>query len=194
MNLAQTFRSYIETSINNNKAILGTAIEQDLANPADDEYGTWTVQPLDDEPPIYGVVSGQDNKPTVGSLVVVQFLDNQNAFITHIFAYDTRSVIAKLLNITIDEDVTITAKNLNMIIQEAMKIQSKTLELTTQQTIDIDGNGVKLKSNSVDLGGILTDIVGALTKINTAVGSLTGVPPAATEIASLTPNVTTFNS
>jgi hypothetical protein len=202
MNLAQSFRAYIESSINNNKAVLGTAVEQDLGNPADDTYGTWTIQPLDDEPPIFGVVSGQDNKPAIGSLVVLQFLDNQNAFITHIFDYDTRSVIAKLLNIKIDEDMTITAKNLDMIIAEVMKIDAKQLEVTTSQTqkfnatqdIQITGNGVKVVSNAIDLGLILTDLLAAITALNTAIAALTGAPPAAAQIATLTPNINTFNS
>ena len=191
MNLSQQFRAYIQTAISNNKAVLGTAVRQNLGDPNDDDYGTWTVQPLDDEPPIFGVVSGQENKPIAGSLVVVQFLDNQNAFITSIFDYDTRSVIAKLLEINITNGIQMKGASMSMQIQNDFEGDAKTLNINITQNINIEGNGIKLKSNGQDLGQILSDISGALTTLGGAVGSTLPPLPTAPTIAA---NVATFNS
>lgn len=201
MNLSQQFRYYIQSQVNNNKAILGTVVKQDLTDPTSEDYGSWIIQPIDDEPPIFGVVSGQDNAPEIGSLVVVQFLDNQNAFITHIFEYKKRSVQAEQLNIGITEDIEIKGKTLTMDIEELMKVNAKLLEIVIQQTIKmtstqataIEGNGVKIKSNGVDLGSILQDILTTLGVLNTAILPA-GSVPAAANIAALTPKITAFNA
>ena len=80
----------------------------------------------------------------------------------------------------------VNAKLLEIVIQQSIK-------MTSTQSTTIQGNGVKIQSNGVDLGSILQDILTTLGVLNTAILPA-GSVPAAANLATLTPKITTFNA
>lgn len=210
MNLSQALRDQIKNQLSVMTAAIGIVIY-------DNQDGSFVVQPLDNEPPLFNVIALSNNKPKDNSLVIYQYLDEQNAYITGMMEFErisstttiaqlqtaTASIIAtENINIQTDkdciveatEDIVLESNTLTFNTQDTLKELANTIQLTSTLATTLDGNGVKITSNGIQLSLILTDILAALTAINTAIATLTGTPPAAAQIATLSTNIPAFNA
>ncbi|NBW80062.1 MAG: hypothetical protein EBR27_13835 [Betaproteobacteria bacterium] len=132
----------------------------------------------------------QNNSVIAGKRVVLlgeeKTVDEVQEIITNIVDDGTTGILLESKGIRLESkenDGQILIKSNNKIFLNAVK------------GIGIDGGlELDLISNNVELGSILADIGNALTKINTAIQALTGVPPAVAELATLIPKINAWNA
>jgi hypothetical protein len=216
MNLSQALREQIKNQLSVMTAAIGVVVAENL-DETGNPNGSFVIQPVDNEPPLFNVIALSNNKPKPNSYVIYQYLDEQNAYITGMMEFERISQTTQIAqlqtatasmtatqNINIQtqkdcivaatEDIVLESNTLTFNTQDTLKELANTIQLTSTLATTLDGNGVKITSNGIQLSLILTDILGALTAINTAIATLTGTPPAAAQIATLTTNIPAFNA
>jgi hypothetical protein len=111
-------RSALNTYLNNNTQ----NIRAEFANVVErNDDGTYVCEPLSGDALIYNVRTYESAlgfiKPLIGSVVTLQFYDNQTCYITNIIDYDEFSLLTEnQTTIASNNDLTLIGKNVDIVV------------------------------------------------------------------------------
>ena len=126
MNLGEKLRKLISDNVDKARPFFAYVIEQN-------EDFSWQVQPVDNQPVIYGALTFQEEAdgmtPAIGSLVLCVYIDQFSCFITEIIDYDDWFTSSNISSTLHSQDILLLNGNRVVILGDEQDINQTKSEI-----------------------------------------------------------------